>query len=166
MTSATGDLVVLINRELHGRFTERTARTGKSKVRSCLAQADSFRIVGVEESSSAMALCSQTERMMIFMVMASRWRGMSASFSSGSYVTSSQVVFTPASVMVMLSGAPCWAYCRVQERSISRAGALNALDEAIPVWVMLVSRGRLDSESSLMPNIFRVSRIAERETTK
>lgn len=55
-----------------------------AKYGSDFAQADSLRIVGDEESSSAIALWSQAERMIIFMIIASRCKGMSDSSSSGS----------------------------------------------------------------------------------
>lgn len=70
--------------------------------------------VGFVESSSMMALWSHIERMMDLNTMASRCNGISRSpaeksisRSSGSYVVSSQVVVTPASDKVIVSGDPC-----------------------------------------------------------
>lgn len=126
-----------------------------------VAEAETFKIVGSVASSSVMALCNHAERMMIFMMIASRCRGMSSSPPSGSYVVNSQMVFTPTSVRVMLSGEPYWKYCRVHERSRSSVGVVKALDAAgFSAAALLVP------DESLVPKIFNVSRRAESEMTK
>lgn len=140
----------------------------RAKKGSRFAEAEILRMVGFVESSSLMALWSQADRMMIFMTIASRWRGISVSSSSGSYVVSSQVVFTPVSERVILSGEPDWRYCRVQERSRRREGAVKALeaDEVGCCMLLVVDLDWAVEGESFMPNIFNVSKRAESEMTK
>ena len=131
-----------------------------------LADAETFKMVGLVASSSEIALCSQADRMMIFIMIASRCRGMSTLLLSGSYVVNSQMVFTPASVRVMLSGAPCWKYCSVHERSRSKAGAVKALEaDGFGCW-MLTALLELGPDASFDPKIFKVSRRAASDMIK